>query len=362
MLKDLLIPITSTAGDEDALAAGIALADALSARLTVLAMAHLPLPLADPWGLAPNVALNEAYQRLRAQGEVNVARLKARLDSAEVSSDVQLVDALVRPPERVAAHRAHHRSVHRPGGDVAGGNPHGPDLRRYAPRCAKRFHYFGIVDLPEVAVVQPDGVERRGRGETDHLVGEPSRRREAGGRSHRNRAYQSRGARGAQAAQRREHGGAGGQPVVDHAHGAAGHRARHASRAVALASFADQFQLPACLALDIATVGAGHVEVLAQRDDARLVHGTDGEFRIRRRAELAHQHHVQVAVERLGDHASDRHAAAGDRHHQGIAAAVTRQGRGQPLRRILPIAERKLHRACARLEVAPRYASGAGRL
>ncbi len=111
MLKDLLIPITSTAGDEDALAAGIALADALSARLTVLAMAHLPLPLADPWGLAPNVALNEAYQRLRAQGEVNVARLKARLDSAEVSSDVQLVDALVRPPERVAAHRAHHADL-----------------------------------------------------------------------------------------------------------------------------------------------------------------------------------------------------------------------------------------------------------
>ncbi len=111
MYKDLLIPITATAGDSDALDAGVALAGAFGARLTVLEMVSLPTPIADPWGLTPDVTLTEAYNRLRAQGEINVERLKTRLESAAIPNEARLVEAVFPAPERIAAHHAHYADL-----------------------------------------------------------------------------------------------------------------------------------------------------------------------------------------------------------------------------------------------------------
>lgn len=111
MFKDLVLPITATPGDHDALNAAIALAVAFEARLSVLEMVNLPVSLASPWGLTPEVAMADVYTRLRAQGEINVARLKEKLGKETIASDVRLVEAMFAEPAQVAAHHAHYADL-----------------------------------------------------------------------------------------------------------------------------------------------------------------------------------------------------------------------------------------------------------
>ncbi len=111
MFKDLVVPVTATAGDEAAIDAGIALASALNARLTVLEMVNLPMPMVSPWGLTPDAATADVYSRLRTQGEINVGRLRARLDAEAIESEVRTVEALFAEPERIAAHHAHYADL-----------------------------------------------------------------------------------------------------------------------------------------------------------------------------------------------------------------------------------------------------------
>lgn len=111
MIKDLLIPTTATAGDGDAIAAGIVLAGAFEARLTVLELVSLPVPAANPWSLSPDPGMSDVYSRLRAQGEINVGRLRSRLDKESIASEVRLVEAAFHEPARVAAHHAHYADL-----------------------------------------------------------------------------------------------------------------------------------------------------------------------------------------------------------------------------------------------------------
>ncbi len=107
MFKDIVVPITATPGDNDAINVGIALAGALEAKLTLLEMVNLPTPMGSPWGLVPDVGMSEVYSRLRAQGEINVARLKSRLAQESISSEVRLVESMFAEPAQLAAHHAH---------------------------------------------------------------------------------------------------------------------------------------------------------------------------------------------------------------------------------------------------------------
>ncbi len=111
MFKDLIVPVTATSGDDDAINIGIALAGSFGARLTVLEMVNLPMPLASPWGLTPEMAMADVYSRLRAQGEINVGRLKAKLGKEAIQSDVRLVEAMFAEPAQVAAHHAHYADL-----------------------------------------------------------------------------------------------------------------------------------------------------------------------------------------------------------------------------------------------------------
>lgn len=111
MYKDLVVPITTTPGDADAIEAGIALAAAFEAHLTLLEMVSLPLPAGNPWGVAPDIGMGDLYSRLRAQGETSAARLKERLGKEAVAGDVRLVEALFADPPRVAAHHAHYADL-----------------------------------------------------------------------------------------------------------------------------------------------------------------------------------------------------------------------------------------------------------
>jgi nucleotide-binding universal stress UspA family protein len=111
MYKDLIVPVTATPGDNDAINVGVALAQAFEARLTVLEMVNLPVPAGNPWGLMPDIAMSDVYSRLRAQGEINVARLKSRLEKEAVSSEVRMVESLFTEPARMAAHQAHYADL-----------------------------------------------------------------------------------------------------------------------------------------------------------------------------------------------------------------------------------------------------------
>lgn len=108
MFKDLIVPVTATPGDADAINVAIDLAAHFAAHLAILEMVNLPMPSANPWGLMPDLAMSDVYSRLRAQGEVNVAKRKAALANAAVDAEVRLIESLFVEPERMAAHCAHY--------------------------------------------------------------------------------------------------------------------------------------------------------------------------------------------------------------------------------------------------------------
>src|SRR5580700_8364257 len=89
MFKDILVPILSRRGDMDALNAGVALAESEGARLTVLQLVYLPTTFSNNWALARDVASGEIYRKLREEGEASVARLKTRLETESVRTEIR---------------------------------------------------------------------------------------------------------------------------------------------------------------------------------------------------------------------------------------------------------------------------------
>lgn len=103
MLKDILLPVTGTAGDPDAMAFAIELASTHRAHLTVTVPLDLPLPLISPWGLTPDAMEAEVHARMREEAEARAAGLRARLKDEDVSWEVRVDDAhYVEPPRAVA--------------------------------------------------------------------------------------------------------------------------------------------------------------------------------------------------------------------------------------------------------------------
>lgn len=111
MYKDLVIPVTGGAADADALNVGVDLAREFDAHMTALRMVNLPVPIGNPWGLMPDLATSDAYSKLRAQAEVDVARLRGKLGKDGVSHEVRCVEAVAFEPGRVAAHHAHYADL-----------------------------------------------------------------------------------------------------------------------------------------------------------------------------------------------------------------------------------------------------------
>lgn len=111
MFKDLTLPITGTPGDQDALAAAIALASAFDAHLSVLEMVNLPMLNAGPWGLPPDDSLFDVYKTLRLRGERNAVALREQLSRETIASEVRVVESLFLEPWHVAAHCAHYADL-----------------------------------------------------------------------------------------------------------------------------------------------------------------------------------------------------------------------------------------------------------
>ena len=111
MFKDILVPLTGTPGDADAIRAALALASAFDAHVAMLEMINLPMLSSGPWGLMPDVGLVDIYRELRSRGARNVAELKAQLANEPVPTEVRLVESLYQEPHRVAAHCAHYADL-----------------------------------------------------------------------------------------------------------------------------------------------------------------------------------------------------------------------------------------------------------
>ncbi|MHB8912467.1 MAG: universal stress protein, partial [Lysobacter sp.] len=103
MIKDLVIPITNTAGDSNAVAAAMALAAREDAHLALLEIVNLPVPAPSPWGLLPDLAMNDIYNTLRAKAESNAAAWRERLSRESISSEVRVTESLFVEPSRTAA-------------------------------------------------------------------------------------------------------------------------------------------------------------------------------------------------------------------------------------------------------------------
>jgi D-3-phosphoglycerate dehydrogenase len=197
----------------------------------------------------------------------------------------------------------------------------------------------GVADRREIVVEHADPGEVLGRGEAHDVVGERPHEREPARRGDRHRADHPGGATGAHRAQRRGHGHPGGEAVVDDDHGPRARVECGAVRRVGRTLRADRPRLQQGFPVEPGVVGAGrggmrgdvHLAALVDRADRHLV-GAGG-------AELAHEHDVQVARERVRDRAAEHHRAARDGGDERPLPAVLGERAGEPLAGFLPVAE-----------------------
>lgn len=111
MFKDLVVPVTGTPTDADALNLALALAASEGSHVTALEIVNLPLPLASPWGMTPDLAMSDVYEKLRAEGAARAAALRQRLAKESVSNEVVLVESIFAEPSQMAARLALHADL-----------------------------------------------------------------------------------------------------------------------------------------------------------------------------------------------------------------------------------------------------------
>lgn len=111
MFRDLLLPTTNTAGDANAIDAGVALAAAFDAHLAVVETVNLPMYTPSPWGITPDTLLTGLYEELKAQGRANIETLRQRLAREAISHEVRMAEAKFVEPARCIAMQARHADL-----------------------------------------------------------------------------------------------------------------------------------------------------------------------------------------------------------------------------------------------------------
>ena len=111
MIRDLMFPASGTAGDENALAAAIELASQLDAHLSLVQTVNLPLPIASPWGMQPDVLLADADDALRQAGETRAARLRERMKGETILWEVRTAESRLTEPGRLLSLQARHADL-----------------------------------------------------------------------------------------------------------------------------------------------------------------------------------------------------------------------------------------------------------
>lgn len=106
MLRDLILPITDTPGDSNALEMALALAGHAQAHLTVVATVYLPAPVPGAWGVPPDAAsMQRIHAETRAMAQAQAERLRDRLDREAAPSELRLIETVAANPQhKVALH------------------------------------------------------------------------------------------------------------------------------------------------------------------------------------------------------------------------------------------------------------------
>jgi nucleotide-binding universal stress UspA family protein len=110
MIQDLMLCVTGTAGDDNALAAAIALASACDAQLSVVQPVDEPLPFVGPLG-TPAYDYGALRAELRDEADANAERLRAKLAHQSISWQVRLNDVRLADPPRAMARDARYSDL-----------------------------------------------------------------------------------------------------------------------------------------------------------------------------------------------------------------------------------------------------------
>jgi nucleotide-binding universal stress UspA family protein len=112
MIKDLVVPITNTAGDANAVAAAVALATQENAHLALLEFVNLPMPPAGPWG-GGDLGLGDLYNTFRDDAENDAIAWRERLSREVVtlSSEVRVIESLFMESPDIAALHARYTDL-----------------------------------------------------------------------------------------------------------------------------------------------------------------------------------------------------------------------------------------------------------
>lgn len=111
MIHDLMLPITGTPGDANAISAGAALASTLGAHLAVVQPISLPLPVPGPWGVAPDELLGQFYAQLRTEAAQKAEQVRARLAKEPASWEVRVDDSVLVDAPRSMARQARYSDL-----------------------------------------------------------------------------------------------------------------------------------------------------------------------------------------------------------------------------------------------------------
>lgn len=105
MIRDILVPMTNSPGDTNAVEAALALGKEFGAHIALIEPVNLPAPTPGAWAFTPETALSQVYAEIRAAAEQRAARLRVRLSKDTASSEVRLAESLfVNPDHAIALH------------------------------------------------------------------------------------------------------------------------------------------------------------------------------------------------------------------------------------------------------------------
>lgn len=109
MIRDLLVPLTGTPGDEKAVAAAVRMASALDAHLTVVQTVNMPLPVMEPWGLLP--AVTEMHSDLSEEARAAMERFRPMVEREGISHELRLAESMFTEPSDTVASQARYADV-----------------------------------------------------------------------------------------------------------------------------------------------------------------------------------------------------------------------------------------------------------
>ncbi|MCF7220348.1 universal stress protein [Marilutibacter chinensis] len=112
MIKDLMLALTGTDADDNALDNALAMADYAQAHLTVVGTVRLLVPAVGDWGVAPDASsMQLIHAEIRAMAEAQATRLRERLARESVPSEVRMVETMSYDPQRECALHARYTDL-----------------------------------------------------------------------------------------------------------------------------------------------------------------------------------------------------------------------------------------------------------